>query len=178
MKYFLLIFAIVLLHSCNEREELSSTFYYEILSKDDVIKGYFKITTNNFKNRRVDSIYRYDKEKKLQNTHVEEFIISSNMVKSTNQETLLIFTKKDSCYNYVDLSNKSYKTCYLGKTKLDLDKITYDNSYKFSMKELEIDGISSYKYYDNNFVLLRHEYEDGFLDYFRIDRVEKINGIE
>ncbi|MBQ4805410.1 hypothetical protein J8L88_21290 [Aquimarina sp. MMG015] len=178
MKYLLSIFIIIQFFSCSQKTTINETYYYSIFDEENNVKGYFKRIITNNKNKRVDSIFRYDKQKELQNTRLEEFSIKEGVVKSSNGRDLLIISKKDSCYSHFSTSNNEYKSCYLGKSKLNLTDMAYDNSYKFLITEIITDGLSNYRYYDEDFVLLRQEYKDGFLDYYRIDRVNKIEGLK
>lgn len=177
MKYLFSIFIIILFYSCSQETTGSKKYYYNIFDSDNNIQGYYKRVVTYNDNERVDSIFRYNKQKELQNTRLEKFSIETNLVKSTNGEHLLITSSQDSCYSHYNKSNNEYKTCYLGKSKLTLDHITYDSSFKFLVTEVITDGISNYKYFDDDFVLLRQEYKDGFLKYYRIDRVKEINNL-
>ncbi len=177
MKYLFSILIIILFYSCGQETTNSKKYYYEIFDNDNNTKGYYKRIVTYDENKRVDSIFRYNKEKELQNTRLEKFSIEKNLVKSFNGEHLLIVSNPDSCYSHYNKSNNEYKTCYLGKSKLTLNSITYDSSYKFLVTEVIVDGISNYKYFDDDFVLLKQEYKDGFLNYYRIDRVKEINDL-
>ncbi len=178
MRYLILVFIAVQFFSCNKENTNSQTYYYDILDSNNTVKGYFKRIVTYDENRRLDSIFRYNKVKELQNIRLEEYNIEKNMIKSFNGEELLLLSNKDSCYSHYNESNNEYKTCYLGKSKLSLKDKTYDNSHKFLVTEVITDGVSNYKYFDDNFVLLRQEYADGFLKYYRIDRTKKIENLK
>ena len=178
MRYLILVFIGIQFFSCNKENPSSQTYYYDILDSNNTVKGYFKRVVTYGENRRLDSVFRYNKAKELQNIRLEEYNIEKNILKSSNGEELLLLNSQDSCYVHYSKSNNEYKTCYLGKSKLSLNSKTYNGSHKFLVTEVITDGVSNYKYFDDDFILIRQEYADGFLKYYRIDRTKKIENLK
>ena len=181
MKNLLNLFILcLLLNGCNKNIDSSNnSYYFEIYDKDNNVKGYFKRVIFNEAGKRVDTIYRYDKTKKLQNTRLEEISSDddSKGIKIRDDFNYSI-SVIDSCYTYKEPSIDSFEICYLGLSNLFIGNSNYDNTYKFSVSELGVDGIAKHQYFDKNFILVREEFEKGFLDYYRIDRVHnKIEGL-
>ncbi len=174
---FIFLTLCLLFSSCNKNRESSKSYYFKIYDTDNNVKGYFKRVIVSETNRRVDTIYRYDKNKELQNTRIEE-VKSINKGIKINDENEYLTAAVDSCYNYKNDSSDNVEICYLGLSSLSINSSNYEDVFKFSVSELGVDGIAKDRYFDNNFILVREEFKEGLLDYYRIDRTDKIDGLK
>lgn len=177
IRAFFLVIISSLFFSCDQIPA-NEDYYYTIYNNEDKIKGYIKREVRINDTIRLDSIFRYDKNKVLQNESNEYFTnYSDRVLESINKEDYYIVHKKDTCYNYISVFNDDFESCYLGKIDLEVNNIKFKEAYKFVVTKQVIDGISNYKIFDKDFILIRQEYKDGFLDYYRIDRVDFVDGI-
>jgi hypothetical protein len=171
LKYIVLILMPILLLGCgiNDVKTLSK---YEILNKDLGISGYLEIETRDSLNYIVNIIKRYNRDKVLKNNRKETYLINNNTLISLDGSLQLYANKKDKCYDYKSSTDNNFQSCFIGFVQLEIGDKTFYKVKKFLISEKEVDGISRYEYYDDNFNLLRSEYNDGPLNYFRIEKVD------
>lgn len=173
-KSYLVIFIILnFLFSCNKTIESKAIYSYNRYDKNDSVRGYFKrkVHYKNNNTLRKDSIFRFDKNMVLENIRVEEYQLDKEIVKSLNGEFLFSIKKEDSCYSYLNSDNDTYEACYLGKANVVINNKVYSGVYKFLIEQKILDGVSTYYYFDDDFILIRQELNEGNLNYYRIDRV-------
>lgn len=140
-------------------------------------KGYFKrVVHYQDDSLRIDTIYRYNKDKTEANKFVDKFLIEDDIYKSLNREDYFNVKYLDSCFDYTNRNYENFKSCYKGKKEISTNKLT--EVHHFLITQTESDGVSKNKYLDENFILIREEYIDGYAPYYKIDRIESIEGID
>lgn len=171
-----LIFICLILISCRETNKI---YYYITYNDENTIIGYEKRLVF-FKNgKRLDSLYRYNRAKKLiySGLDVYRYNVDDYSLKSNDGTIKLITKNKDTCYNYSILST-SFKSCYLGKDSITINDMFFRESYGFIISDTGIDGVSNKMVFDEDFILLQKEYVSGFLHYYRTDVTNNINGLD
>lgn len=164
--------------SCVNQSNNTEAYYYGIYNDANEIKGYVKRIVYYDVGKRIDTVKRFDKHKILQNEHIEFFeLFADSVLKSDNKQDYYRISKNDTCYSYINSTSDEFKSCYLGKVDLMVDGVRYKKASKFLVSEQVIDGISNYKIFDENFILIRQEYDNGFLNYYRIDRIKKVEDL-
>ncbi|WP_323028566.1 hypothetical protein [Gelidibacter japonicus] len=180
MKNNLLIFVILLFFSCerskNEENSLKS-YFYNIYGKDNVVKGHFKrVVYHQNDSIRIDTIYRYNKDKSLADTYIDRFLITKNGIKSTYREDYFNTKDLDSCIVYSNNNNQEFKSCFIeSKSEIIINDSVFNNVSKYLIVQLTSHGLTKEKYLDEDLVLIREEYIDGYAPYYRIDRVKNID---
>lgn len=168
--------AVLFFISCVENGD-GETFYYVKYNDKNRIIGYEKRVVYVDKHKRIDSIFRYDNSKKMYDIEYEFYnVISKTKLISDDKTIFLTISKKDSCYNN-SASNVSLKTCFNGISSLEINNQYFDRTYEFIVQDIGLDGVTNRLIFDKTFILLRQEYVDGFLHYYRIDRVDYVDGI-
>jgi hypothetical protein len=175
---YLALFLVLILISCqgNKNNE-PKEYFYEIFGENNKIRGFIKRSVFNYKDFRIDSIYRYSKNKKLINVNFDSIITKKGFVKSILGEDYLFETSKDTCYFYINNVREKYKICNKKDTTLIINQRTYENINEYSISHIITDGITKRKYFDEDFILLKEEFVHGYAPYFRIERSEKIEGL-
>lgn len=178
MKKIISIIIVSLLFSCANQSNNTGIYHYGIYNDANEIKGYVKRIVHYDGKKRINTVKRYDKRKILQNKSIEFFeLYADNVLKSVNKQDYYKISKKDTCYSYTSSTNDEFKSCYLRKVNLTVDGVRYKKASKFLVSKQVVDGISNYKIFDENFILIRQEYDSGFLDYYRIDRIQKVDDL-
>ena len=165
--FFLISFLFV---SCKKEEKIiKEEFNYKIYNESDLV-GFEKLNTFRKSNSRIDSVYRYSKEMIIQDTTVSNYNINSLGISSKKGDYYLDISK-DSCYQIID----KYDICYEGRKEILVEGKSYKNTYKFFVTEISqgSHSIKTVKYFDENFVLIKNEFIQGYRRYFRVDRVDR-----
>ncbi|WP_109302184.1 hypothetical protein [Aquimarina sp. AU474] len=163
--------------SCEDKGVQKLEYYYNIYDSADNVKGYFKRVILIDQSDRTDTIYRYNKQKILSNQRVEKYFFNKGALKNRMGTILFSIKTKDSCVNYIDVSNNKFESCYLGVYQIDTPNKKAINSYKFEQKELIIDGIIKTQFLDDNFILVKEEFKEGTIDYYRIELTNEIKNL-
>ena len=172
IKKILLLFCLLIFcFSC--KKEIKNIYNYKILNEDNTLKGFLQNRTTLKGAKRIDTIIRYSKNKVNLDTLIKKYIVTKNGLKnSANNSNYISIKVKDSCYSYSSLDKSPYKICYLGKVGLILNKRRVENIYKFKITHLVDDGVSKHLYFDNNFILVKNEYNSGYAPYFNIEIID------
>lgn len=173
----LLLFIFVSFIACKKEQhqkESLKTYTYEILNKDDKVKGFFQRKVAIKSNERLDTIIRFSKNKESLDSLIENYVLVKNGLKNLKTNSYYLNNeKKDSCYFYKDFYNDRYKICYFGKTNLKIKTKSFKDVYKFKISRLVEDGVSRHLYFDNKYILLKEEYIAGYAPYFNIEIMNK-----
>ena len=170
MRFSTMLFILIIFFSCDQRVN-QLEYDYTVYGENNQIRGFCKRNVSIDKNLRVDTVYMFNKNREENKLFIDKFEVLENGIKNKNSEDYLLAVK-DTCYEYNASNSGLYEICYLGKYDLDIDSKEYKDVHKFLIKALYVDGLSKYKYLDENFILLREEFKDGYIDYYRIDRTD------
>jgi hypothetical protein len=166
--YPLLVVAFILsafLYSCNrENNNINELeLYYSIKTGNNKIIGYEIRKIRDSSNIRNEQISIIDTVGKLLEKSLSKYLIEKSKIykffDSDNnfQSKKLFMIKKDTCVRF-DAEDESIQVenCYLKFANLNNREV-----YVFKKKELAIDGIESFAYYDEKFILYREEFTRG-----------------
>lgn len=181
MKNKLLIIAgLILVFSCKENRDKESlnVYFYNIYGKENIMRGYVKrVVYHKNDSIRIDSIYRYGNDKKLVSSNIDKLLITKSSIRSVFREDYFQSKIEDTCFVHTNDNNDEFKNCFIGKMNIKVNDIEFDDSSKYLIEQLGNHGLSKYKYFDKDFVLIREEFIEGYAPYYRIDRVRSIEGI-
>ena len=168
-KIRVLIFLLISLLFLNCKKNQNKFYSYKIVNDQGNTIGYYERKVYVDRENRVDSIFKLDKNRNTEKIHVETFLTYKDRLLKNDEIYLSII--KDSCWTYSDIDYE-VKRCFLGRENLIIDGVEYKGLYKFKSNQLEIDGLSTEEYYDEDLILLKKEVLKGAV-YFKIIRLNK-----
>lgn len=174
---FFLLFAL-LLFSCKSNK--GASYYYGYYNKNGDLNGYIikQIEWSNKLRKERDYILYPNGEFKEFDRNTFE-VSKEELFKVTSSTKLYLTIKNKNCIEYKyanELADFAQtRICFLETVDLNLNKKTFPKVYKFlKLKGGGSDNVESYVYFDKNFILLKEEYVSGYLNYYRIERLDTI----